>query len=130
MSCVTESNQPCEYKMGVDYKLGLDEQGKSSTTRIRFKATDAAGNSAFCRFKVIIEGNLNSSLSKDPSIFFVFFKFSLQGSSFGTSWYNYNFMTKGSLFVLFMVILLIFYTLPFYFHLSVSTFIKKYLLES
>eukprot|EP00111_Clytia_hemisphaerica_P015651 TCONS_00046199-protein len=55
MSCVTESNQPCEYKMGVDYKFGLDEQGKTSTTRIRFKATDAAGNSEVCRFKVVIQ---------------------------------------------------------------------------
>ena len=58
ISCVTggQRNQLCEYKMGEFYKFGLDEQGKSSTTRIRFKATDAAGNSAFCRFIIIIEG--------------------------------------------------------------------------
>ena len=51
VTCVTESDQPCEYKMGVEYKFGI-----VNGEIIKFKATDKAGNFKYCRFQVFVEG--------------------------------------------------------------------------
>ena len=53
VTCVTESNQPCEYEMGKEYEFGIT--GSNGLT-VKFKATDEAGLFKSCRFTVIVEG--------------------------------------------------------------------------